>query len=243
MKINHLYPSVKFKLFGKFRELKYVEYLTENDFIGYYRGFRIYISEQETGGFQVNVNHEDTGYLINGYYGACDGCSSLTETIVFCVKRIISTFQYSKQFIVKDIPFSEAERFCKEFQKDQCIILSWDSTSLQTWVTTFGVGDINSIQACNAGTMLKDFLELQRENDEIPAQFKEWQIESVDKFYYLNGRNSKAYVEITFWFEKHTRERKEERRVAHINDGNEYQLPDWAKRITERRRSLESTIW
>ena len=66
---------------------------------------------------------------------------------------------------MKNIPFEVAKQFCEDFEKDQCIILSWDKISGKTWVTTFGVGDENSIQATNAGKILKDYLKLQREND------------------------------------------------------------------------------
>jgi len=140
---------------------------------------------------------------------------------------------------MKSIPFEIAKQFCEDYEKDQVIILSWDKASQQTWVTTFGVGNENSIQACNAGVALKDFLKLKRESDEIPTRFKEFEIEKVDRYYYLSSRNGKTYVETTFWYEKHTLERKETQRVEHINDGQEYKLPYWAKAITERRRSLE----
>ena len=64
-----------------------------------------------------------------------------------------------------DISFDVAKQFCEDYHKDQCIILSWDKSSGETWVTTYGVGDENSIQATNAGKILKDYLKLQREND------------------------------------------------------------------------------
>ena len=143
----------------------------------------------------------------------------------------------------KEIPFEEAKKFCKKYEKDQCIILSWDKETGNTWVTTFGVGDENSIQATNAGKILKDYLKLQRENDVIPTRFEDWEIESVDKYYYLSSRNGKTYVELTFWIEKHTMQRKETKREVGINDGQEYSLPDWARSIKERRRNLESTLW
>ena len=114
------------------------------------------------------------------------------------------------------VPFEEAKRFCEEFKKDQCIILSWDETSGETWVTTYGVGDKNSTQACNAGTMLKDYLKLQREIDAIPERFKEWKIESVDRYWYWSSRNGKTYCEITYWYEPHTLERKETKREEFI---------------------------
>lgn len=135
---------------------------------------------------------------------------------------------------MKEVPFEVAKQFCEDFQKDQCIILCWDQITGNTWVTTYGVGDNNSIQATNAGRMLKDYLKLQRENDVIPTRFEEWMIESVDRWRQVDGRNSWLYKEVTYWYEKHTMQRKETVRVADIYDGQEFLLPEWAKGITKR---------
>lgn len=135
---------------------------------------------------------------------------------------------------MKEIPFEVAKQFCEDYQKDQCVILSWDKESGKTWVTTFGVGDENSIQATNSGKMLKDYLKLQRENDVIPTRFEEWEIESVDRWRQVDGRNSWLYKEVTHWFEKHTLQRKETVRQASIYTGQEYSLPEWAQGITKR---------
>jgi hypothetical protein len=67
-----------------------------------------------------------------------------------------------------------------------------------------------------------------------------WEIEDVDRYYYFCGRNNMEYVETTFWYNPKTMERKESKRTVYIYDGEQYKLPDWAKRITTRRRSLES---
>lgn len=141
---------------------------------------------------------------------------------------------------MRNVPFEAAKKICDDYDKDQCIILSWDKTSGNTWVTTFGVGDENSIQATNAGKVLKDYLKLQRENDCIPKQFEEWSIESVDRYYYASGRNYWTYREVTHWYEKHTMERKEKIREETISTGNEWNLSEWAKGITCRMKSLES---
>lgn len=140
---------------------------------------------------------------------------------------------------MKEIPFEVAKQFCEDFQKDQCIILSWDKQSGLTWVTTYGVGDENSIQAANAGKILKDYLKLQRDNDVIPTRFEEWKIESVDRYYYHSGRNFDTYVETTYWYESHTTERKESTRKQTITCGDKYSLPDWARSIVDHRRSLD----
>jgi len=141
---------------------------------------------------------------------------------------------------MQNIPFEVAKDFCEKYEKDQCIILSWDKTSGETWVTTFGVGDENSIQATNAGKILKDYLKLQRENDCIPTRFEDWKIESVDRYYYASGRNYWTYKEVTYWYEAHTMQRKETVRQETISTGGEWNLPEWAKGITSRRKSLES---
>lgn len=141
---------------------------------------------------------------------------------------------------MKTVPIEAAKNICNEFEKDQCIILSWDKKSGETWVTTYGVGEDNSKQACNAGIVLKDYLKLKREKDEIPEHFKEWEVESIDRYYYASGRNGWNYREVTFWFEKHTLERKETLRQIDIYTGQEWDLPTWAKSIKERRKSLET---
>jgi len=136
-----------------------------------------------------------------------------------------------------EIPVEAAKQFCEEYDKDQCIILSWDEVSKSTWVTTYGVGDTNSKEACNAGNALKDYLKLKRDNDEIPSQFKEWAIEKVDRYWYFSSRNGRKFVETTFWYEKHTLERKESTRS--INDiYDDYNLPEWAKSIIDYRKNM-----
>ena len=140
---------------------------------------------------------------------------------------------------MKRIPFKAAEDFCKKYKKDQCIILSWDEESNETWVTTYGVGDANSIQATNAGKILKDYLKLQRESDCIPTRFEEWKIEKVDRYWYASGRNYTTYVETTFWYESHTLQRKETTREHTTLCGDNYALPEWAKSITSHRRTLD----
>lgn len=109
-------------------------------------------------------------------------------------------------------------------------------------MTTYGVGDENSIQATNAGKMIKDFLGLQLENDCIPTRFEDWKIESVERYYYASGRNYWTYVEITYWFESHTTQRKETVRKETISTGEEWSLPYWASTITTRRKSLEANF-
>jgi hypothetical protein len=139
----------------------------------------------------------------------------------------------------KTVPIEEAKTFCEKYEKDQCIILCWDKTSGEMWVTTYGVGDPNSIQAAEGGRLVKDFLKLKRENDEIPERFKEWKIESVDRYYHFCNRYQTKYVETTYWYEPHTLERKETTRIFEINYQDIHKLPDWAKSITQRRNSLD----
>jgi len=140
---------------------------------------------------------------------------------------------------MQNIPFEQAKQFCEEYEKDQCIILSWDKASGETWVTTYGIGDTNSIQATNAGKVLKDYLNLQRENDCIPERFENWQIESVDRYWYWASRNGRTFVETTYWFESHTMQRKETKREIPNHYGDCYGLPEWAKNVQEHRKSLD----
>ena len=73
---------------------------------------------------------------------------------------------------------------------------------------------------------------------------EEWKIDRVESYYYHSGRNSNEYVEVTFWYNPKTLERKETSRRASCYSGGEYKLPEWAKTIKERRRSLESDrVW
>lgn len=69
---------------------------------------------------------------------------------------------------------------------------------------------------------------------------QEWKIDRVESYYYFCGRNNKEYVEVTFWYNPTTLERKETSRRECCYCGSEYMLPEWAKTIKERRRSLES---
>ncbi|HUI31996.1 MAG TPA: hypothetical protein VLY84_00135 [Dysgonamonadaceae bacterium] len=141
---------------------------------------------------------------------------------------------------MKNIPYIAAKEFCEKYEKDQCVILSWDEKSQGVWVTTFGVGDKNSIQATNAGKVLKDYLNIQRLHDCIPTRFEKWNIEKVDRYYYASGRNYDTYKEITYWYESHTMVRKETVREATISVGDKHGLPEWARGITNRRKDLET---
>lgn len=64
----------------------------------------------------------------------------------------------------------------------------------------------------------------------------QWEIESVDRFYYLSSPNGKIYQEITFWHNSVTLERKEVVRSESIDHGHEYKLPDWCKSCEYRER-------
>lgn len=65
-------------------------------------------------------------------------------------------------------------------------------------------------------------------------------IERVDRYYYASGRNNWTYKEVTYWYNPLTTERKETIRQTDIITGSEWDLPEWAKGITERRRTLEN---
>ena len=134
-----------------------------------------------------------------------------------------------------DIPISEAEKFCTDYEKDQVIILAWDRTSGDTWVTTYGKSDEDSAMAANGANMVKDFLDLKREKDEIPKRFEKWELEITEMYMYLNGRYSKCFVRISYWYNPITLERKETIEKEYCNDGQEHILPDWTKSCEYRR--------
>lgn len=73
----------------------------------------------------------------------------------------------------------------------------------------------------------------------LEQKFEDWKIESVDRYYYASGRNYWTYKEVTYWYEARTMERKESIRQETISTGGEWNLPEWAKGITSRRKSLE----
>jgi hypothetical protein len=68
--------------------------------------------------------------------------------------------------------------------------------------------------------------------------FAVWEIESVDRYYYAYSRNEDIYKEVTFWFNPLTLERRETVREVLVLHNNKYSLPDWAKSITNYRKSL-----
>lgn len=139
---------------------------------------------------------------------------------------------------MKTIPFEAAKKICEEYQKNQCIILAYDGTSKETWVTTFGTTDSHSWAAAETGNELKKMLGF-KDYDDVPERFKEWKIESVDRYYYASGRNYNTYKEVTYWYNPRTLERKETVREQTISTGSEYELEEWAKGITRRNKSLD----
>ncbi|WP_147279643.1 hypothetical protein [Myroides odoratus] len=64
----------------------------------------------------------------------------------------------------------------------------------------------------------------------------EWQIESVDSFYYRCNRfYSYMYKEVTYWFNPKTLERKETERSVCIEVGERHKLPTWSSRCVHRK--------
>jgi hypothetical protein len=70
---------------------------------------------------------------------------------------------------------------------------------------------------------------------QIEEDKKTWQIESTDRYYFLSGRNSKQYQEVTFWYNPFSFERKETTRIEYCSDGQEYKLPEWCKSCIYRK--------
>lgn len=55
----------------------------------------------------------------------------------------------------RDVPISAAKQIAEEFDKDQVIIVTWDSAFGLTHVTTYGKSKGDSIQAAQGGNVVK----------------------------------------------------------------------------------------
>lgn len=75
------------------------------------------------------------------------------------------------------------------------------------------------------------------------ADVDNFQIDSVDRYYYASGRNYWTYREVTHLFGVNSGARKETVREVTICTGEEWNLPDWAKGITSRKKHLESNFF
>ncbi|MFA5649539.1 MAG: hypothetical protein WC914_00135 [Proteiniphilum sp.] len=95
-------------------------------------------------------------------------------------------------------------------------------------MTTYIIDDDASISSAHAECSL-------------PEGFESWQIERVDRYYYQSGRNHNTWIETTYWYETHTMKRIEKTRTYDGLANDTYNMPDWAKGITERRRLLENS--
>lgn len=65
-------------------------------------------------------------------------------------------------------------------------------------------------------------------------------IDDVDRYWYYSGRNLREFVEVTFWVNPVTFERKETTRRQSFFPSEEFGMPDWCKSITEHRRALNA---
>ena len=54
-------------------------------------------------------------------------------------------------------------------------------------------------------------------------------IDRVVHYWYWSGRNSKTYVEITFWYDAESLERKETKRTHSCCRSDDRDRPEWAK--------------
>lgn len=66
-----------------------------------------------------------------------------------------------------------------------------------------------------------------------------WTIDRVETYWYWSGRNDITYKEITFWYDPSTCERKETVRSASALHSEKYNLPEWAKCITNHNKSMD----
>lgn len=70
-----------------------------------------------------------------------------------------------------------------------------------------------------------------------------FQIETVDRYWYYCGRNNRKFVEVTFWINPLTFERKETVRGESFFPSEEYKMPEWCKSIKEHRSSLDAQYY
>lgn len=68
-------------------------------------------------------------------------------------------------------------------------------------------------------------------------------VESVDRYWYYCGRNNREFVEITYWVNPLTLERKETVRRESFFPAEEDRMPEWCKSIKAHRVSLDATYY
>ena len=68
-------------------------------------------------------------------------------------------------------------------------------------------------------------------------------IESVDRYWYYCGRNNREFVEVTFWINPLTLERKETVRKESFFPSEEFRMPEWCKSIKDHRSSLDAQYY
>ena len=73
----------------------------------------------------------------------------------------------------KKMPISAAKELAKKYDKDQIIILAWDKTTGDHWVTTYGKSIEDCAQAAEGGNRIKEFLGFPKEAYQSkPARIK-----------------------------------------------------------------------
>jgi hypothetical protein len=68
-------------------------------------------------------------------------------------------------------------------------------------------------------------------------------IEYVDRYWYYCGRNNRMFVEVTFWINPVTLERKETSRSESFFQSEEYKMPEWCKSIKDHRSNLDAQYY
>lgn len=70
-----------------------------------------------------------------------------------------------------------------------------------------------------------------------------WEVENVERYWYFSSRNGKDFIETTYWVNTKSTLRKETKREIKSHYGDKYSLPDWAREITEHKKSLDNSIF
>jgi hypothetical protein len=109
------------------------------------------------------------------------------------------------------------------------------------WVHGLYAGDVFKAQVINHSCVVvwRYTIKGQKSYKMATLSFAVWQVESVDRYWFASGRNYDTYKEVTFWFNPLSLERRETVRQVTISYRDVYSLPEWARSITQHRKSLD----
>lgn len=86
--VSSRYSPIEVIVGDKKRILKKIDYLTENDLEGTYKGHLIIINAQETGGYYATVTHPEGCYIVDGYFTEYK-YQSIKDVVEMCIENIL----------------------------------------------------------------------------------------------------------------------------------------------------------